>query len=485
MNDHFLFSLSSHTRPTPRAPDKCGRSAALSGFWPQRRIRHLAVVVLPVVTGLPLFNRWTDADREQSFSQPIPYALVNFIVSDKNWEGAEVLGLPSGWKWFYIGAIPLGAALCLTPLALVWSRRRRIPLIAVGALTVVLLAWVANRFSPVGYIYDLFPILYTLRFPNRLLVVATSPLLVLGGLGWNAFYRQIRQRQRNYQPAWAHNQNSLKRIYLFMLAWLPGLILISLMVFSVYDAYNVNQSFAFRSGVTDQTLKSALAWLKTYDNSLYYINLGGDSIYWHGTSISYELEIPVINFDYGRHLVSLDRQRQGDSPFIATPKYALALLDVPFTTLPANAQQIKIFDHYGIWYMPDALPMAFSAPTDQLQTGVKLPAGIAAALSVKYNGPNRVIVTGKPARPGDQLVVLVSNYPGWELLIDGNPAPLLPANDYLGAALLPGEHTYTFNFRPWPYTLGLSISAFTLLATLALLLKELPIWPRAKQKYCP
>jgi hypothetical protein len=28
-------ALKVKSRPTPRAPDKCGRSAALSGFWPQ------------------------------------------------------------------------------------------------------------------------------------------------------------------------------------------------------------------------------------------------------------------------------------------------------------------------------------------------------------------------------------------------------------------------------------------------------------------
>ena len=30
--------------PTPRAPDKCGHSPTLSGFWPQRRIRRLVVL---------------------------------------------------------------------------------------------------------------------------------------------------------------------------------------------------------------------------------------------------------------------------------------------------------------------------------------------------------------------------------------------------------------------------------------------------------
>jgi hypothetical protein len=176
----------------------------------------------------------------------------------------------------------------------------------------------------------------------------------------------------------------------------------------------------------------------------------------------------------------MDRQLQPDSPFIATPKYVVAVVDVPFTTLPANAQQIHGFGNYGIWYLPDALPTAFSAPPAQLQMGAKLSKEMAVPVDVKYDGPNRVVASGQPARPGDHLVVLVSNFPGWELLVDGKPAPLMPANDYLGAEMLPGYHIYTFNFRPFSYFLGLAISILTLLMALGLLLKESPLWPRRK-----
>ncbi len=438
----------------------------------------LTVVFLPIATGFPLFHRWTDDDREQSFSQPIPYALVNYIVSDRSWEGAEVLGLPSGWKWFYIGSIAVGAALCLAPLAFGWQRRRRIPLIVVGTLALVILAWVANRFSPVGYIYEMIPFLYLLRFPNRLLVIAASPIILLGGLGFNALYRQIRQWQRSYQPAWAQSGRKIKRLHRFILTGLPGLILLSVLAFSVHDIYSVNQPFAFTSGVLDAELKNTLTWLKSHDNSFYYINLGGDSIYWHGTSVSYQMEIPVINFDYGRRLSSMDRQMQSESPFHATPKYTITWGETEHTTIPTSAQKINTIESYHVLYSPDALPTAFSAPSDLLQKGSYLPTSSASPLSMTYDGPNRVIVTGKPARPNDQLVVLVSDFPGWELSIDGNPAPVLPANEYLGAAMLPGEHTYTFNFRPASYTIGLAISALTLLFTLILLVKELPVWRR-------
>ena len=454
----------------------------LRAFWiVSLSARLLAVVILPVIHGLPLINRWTGDDLEQSYSQPIPYALINYVVYDRNWESAEmILGVPSGWKWFYIGSIALGAALCLAPLALVLNRWRRLLLIAPAMLSLAILAWVANRYTLVRYIYDLLPFLYTLRFPNRLLIVAASPLLVLGGLGWQSLHRKARQWSLDYHPKWALASNFGARVFkLIHLRWFPTLILITILTVSVVDVYTVNQAFAFDpEGLElDKTAKNALTWLKEYDSSLYYINLGGDRIYWKGTSVAYDLEVHLINLDYGRHLVSFDRQLQPDSPFIATPKYIVAF---PYSlgTLPENAEQINNFDDYMIWYVPDALPVAFSAPPDQLQTGAKLSKDMAVPLEVKYDGPNRVVASGEPARPDDQLVVLVSNYPGWELQVDGEPAPLMPANDYLGAAMLPGNHTYTFTFRPFPYYLGLTISAATLIITLGLLLRESRLWPR-------
>jgi len=444
----------------------------------------LAVVFIPVIHGFPLINRWTGDDREQTFSQSIPYALIHYIVSDHSWVGAEILGLPSGWKWFYIGAIALGAALCLSPVALVIYRTRRVLLITVAVLATVILAWMANRYTPPWiYIYDLFPFLYTLRFPNRLLVVATSPLMVLAGLGWQSLYRRAQQWKLKKNPDSTLVSSVKARLiqpFRSLYHWLPHFALITIMTASVVDVFTVNQAFAFSGGHVDPALKTALTWLKEYDRSLYYVNLGGDGIYWKGGSVAYELEMPVINYDYGRHLVSMDRQYEPESPFLALPKYVFTLADVNFP-LREQAHPVNDIEGYTIWYISEALPVAFSAPPGLLQRGVSLSRNMVSELEVSYDGPNRIIAEGQPTRPGDQLVVLVSDYPGWELSVDGKPAPVLPANDYLGAAMLPGNHTYIFTFRPPSYFWGLTISALTLLATLVLLLKESPLWPKRRR----
>ena len=68
-------------------------------------------------------------------------------------------------------------------------------------------------------------------------------------------------------------------------------------------------------------------------------------------------------------------------------------------------------------------------------------------------------MTAHSGSSNDRLVVLVSDYPGWKLSIDGKPAKLTSVNYYLGANVLAGEHTYTFVSRPSLYRMGLIIIA--------------------------
>jgi uncharacterized membrane protein YfhO len=70
----------------------------------------------------------------------------------------------------------------------------------------------------------------------------------------------------------------------------------------------------------------------------------------------------------------------------------------------------------------------------------------------------------------DALMILMNNYPGWRLPIDGKPAQVRDYNGYLGAKMLAGEHSYQFYFLPTKYIVGASISlgAFILSAVVLL-----------------
>ena len=458
-----------------------------AGRWPKLRralvIAGLsgglaAVTLLPLTDGYRYTAREAGQDREQRFSQPIPYALINYVVSQPDWFRAEILGTAGGSNWFYIGWLPL-AALALVPLAFSQARWRRTTLASLAILTLVLLAWHANKYTPVNYVYEWIPFLYNLRFLNRLLVLVTSPLLVLGSLGLQHLFLAAGRWGRGRAIAIARREEKRAAGGIPLRIILSGAILL-VMLLGVRDVYSVNKGFAFAPRPIPVKPFAALTWLKNYDPDLYYINIGGGAIYWDWTPAAYLLEVPIINFDYGRRMVSQDAQRRPEtgSPFYATPKYMLALPDQP---RPTDAEMLRDFDGVGLWYLPDALPFAFSAPPASLQPFASFSRQDVSALQTRLDGPNRVVVTGEAGAPGECLVVLVSDYPGWRLFVDGQPAEIRPANRYLGAAMLPGEHTYIFVFQPAKHYVGLGISLLTLVIALGLLLAD-SRWRQAHDK---
>jgi uncharacterized membrane protein YfhO len=93
------------------------------------------------------------------------------------------------------------------------------------------------------------------------------------------------------------------------------------------------------------------------------------------------------------------------------------------------------------------------------------------AVSGRIAGPNRVVVRAAGSRDR-KLVVLVSDYPGWQLTVDGKSARAEPVHGYLGASLRDGAHTYTFEFHPRGYVAGMALSLASLAAAVFLIVRE-------------
>ena len=446
--------------------------------WPQVRAALavaglsaglLAVVMLPVIDGYRYTGREASPDREQQGSQSITYALVNYVVSEPAWLHTNILGNQSGWNWFYIGAVPV-AALALAPLAL---RRRegRVLLVVPAVLLLFILAWHANRTGLFRYIYDTLPLLYTWRFPGRLLILATSPLLLVAALALQHLFGEARDQMREFtititgRGEWDALARQGQGAALKLPAhWLPEALLVLLLLFSLREAFDVNRGFAFRPGRIDPKSTAALTWLKRYDPSLYYIHVGSPHILWSWTPAAYDLEMPVINFKYNRLLRNFDAQRAEGAPFYATAKYLLAVPD----QAPPGGVLLADFDGMSVWHMPDAMPFAFDVPVGLPLSGSPIGPQDVSPLAVSFDGPNRVVVTGA-GDPARQLVVLVSDYPGWQLFVDGQAAPVAPVNGYLGAQMLAGDHSYVFVFKPAQHYAGLTISVLTALLMVGLL----------------
>jgi hypothetical protein len=426
----------------------------------------VAVVTLPWIDSYRMTARDASPERDQSGSQSIPYALINYIVYEPSWFGATILGTKGGWNWFYIGWLPLAGA-ALAPLAF-RSRRARAPILVLASLTLLLLAWHANRHTPFKYVYDLVPWLYNLRFVGRLLIVATIPLLGLAG--WGVRHVQQQLGRWGERRAVTIPENGKTKASSISLKWIVLAPFFLVLLFSVRNVYKVNKGFALLDGRLDPKSIESLSFLRRYDRGLYYTNIGGGYPEFKWTPAAYMLEMPIINFQYNRRLTSQDKQRSPDSPFFASAKYILARPDQP---IPADAKSIRTFGgDWTLWHDPNALPFAFTAARALLQSGAPVRNESVRPAAVQLVGPNQVTVRAVGDSDRD-LVVLVSDYPGWKLFVDDRSASVRPVNGYLGAAMRPGEHAYRFVYRPRSYQVGLVISVLAVIAVCVLILADL------------
>jgi hypothetical protein len=423
-----------------------------------------AVVILPIYDGYRLIVREPGPDLAQTGSQPVHYGLINYLVSDPAWFHSQMLGALGGWNWFYIGPLSLGALIFL--FYALKNRRGRAAALTFFAVFVIYLLWSANRYTIFKYLYDFWPFLYSLRFPNRLYIIAASPLLAVSACSLQSLVVVLRRWLAKYRvilstPGEAGEISVNLRI-------IANLVMLAILFFSARDLFQTNRGIAIAPAPLDKHASSTLKWLREYDPGLYYINLGGGFIWWAWIPAATDLEMPVINFVYSQTLASKFAQERPDAPFYAQPKYQVSRADEP----PANGVRIRDFDSVVLWGVTDALPFAFSAPPTAIAAGAKLGREMALEQAVKYDGPNRIKVQGSPANEDDMLVVLVSDYPGWKVRIDDQPANLEPVNGYLGVRMLSGKHQYTFFFDPPLHRIGLTISLLTLISLALLVGRE-------------
>jgi hypothetical protein len=94
--------------------------------------------------------------------------------------------------------------------------------------------------------------------------------------------------------------------------------------------------------------------------------------------------------------------------------------------------------------------------------------GASETVEVTYPTPERAVLEARLDSPG--LVVLADvDYPGWELTIDGRPAPIYRVNGAMrGAAVDPGRHRLVYTYAPRSFQVGGVISLAGVAALLAL-----------------
>lgn len=93
-------------------------------------------------------------------------------------------------------------------------------------------------------------------------------------------------------------------------------------------------------------------------------------------------------------------------------------------------------------------------------------------------------VTIETDAPGDNVLVLADAfYPGWEALVDGQPAPIFPAYELFRGVTVPGgRHEVRFRFAPPSFRYGMWISVTAIVASLAAGVTLLALKPRQRSQ---
>ena len=105
---------------------------------------------------------------------------------------------------------------------------------------------------------------------------------------------------------------------------------------------------------------------------------------------------------------------------------------------------------------------------DRAGVGAELPPPPYLPATVMSYDAQRVVVETAGDRPG-VLVLTDSFYPGWQATLDGQQVTVYAANVAFRGVLVPaGPHTVVFEYRPASVTLGLGLSALSLVVALGL-----------------
>lgn len=373
----------------------------------------------------------------------------------------------------YIGLTPF-LALILLPFA--WLTVDKRALIFFLLLLMFVLVWISMEAMPW---YDFFVhtrFLVQFRILLRVLIFGSLSLIVLAAMGLDRVWKHLRNRSLD-NSAGDQSSHKWRRNIGYGSGVLGVVALGSFMAFGVIDLYSTHRPY-IRTQALHEPAYLVTGWLRQHDTTTYYVRYQANNA-WYEPVISHSLRYIDMWFPYAdiRLPPPYDIQRV----VRAQPNYVIQPADNPDNSFPAM-QQVATIEGYNIIRLEESLPLAFMVAEDELSHaagGRWLQASDVFPLDAFISGPGNIEVianggtTEQDQITGYSLVVLVSQYPGWRLKIDGQGSEVKSIAGYLATDILPGIHRYEFTYSPTWFYAGLIITLFTLAIALSWIASEI------------
>ncbi len=429
------------TRPFIQFDKKLLMSLVLLGAL---AIGMVAIHFLPMVQFWPWMSKGVDVQGSHTLWQIwLDYTSKDPLRPDAYKQ------LPAREEFYaYIGYFPF-LGLLLIPLAF-WKRDKR-PLIFLCLVLVFVYLWIDVDQMPWKDFFYNNHYLSQFRHVLRPLILGSFALFILAGYGIDTVWKGLKQFA---QP----KSTSIPEKINIIVASMGMGLLVLLMAAGIWDEFNTNGKYVN----TEDDYAPAyqiMGWLRNYDNSEFYVRnnpVNG----WLYPVISSNLRF-IDAWYHWSDIRKFDGQinQRGVQ---AKPNYVVQTPEEPAPT-DIGTTLIKEIEGYNIYYLPESLPMAFNIAYSDLEIdgADELQRSDVKALTPFFSGTNAVEIIAD-GDPQQELVLLVTEYPGWKVTIDDRPAEIENVGGYMATRMESGVHQYRFAFVPVTFYIGLVISLISL-----------------------